>query len=170
MALTATMSGTEKVREHIAQLPANMRNLAVRKALSKAGGIFKRDAQFLAPKETGILKQSLAVKAKVPLDESKTPYVIIGAQRRRKTAVEQRKNGKFKKVAKKTLGLLPSGAFTKYRTPTRYLHVVERHTGFMLRAQNANEQNASAAVESKLAQIVREYKAGVKAPEDTADG
>lgn len=166
------MSGTSTVRENIAMLPKNMRNLSVRKALSKAGGIFKKDAKFLAPKETGVLKNSLAVKAKVPRDENKPAYVIVGAARGKKTAVEIRgkRVRKVKKVAKKTLALLPAGAFQKFRTPTRYLHLAEAHYGFMLRAQNCNEQAAMRAVEEKIAKEVREYKAGVKAPEDTADG
>jgi len=180
MSTRTYMTGQSTVRKHLAELPPNMRNLAARKALSKAGGIFKRGAQALAPVDTKLLKQSLAVKTKVPRDEAKPAYTMVGAQRGRRAAIERRPQARRqklsalrksanRKVSAKTLKLLPGGAF-KYRTPTRYLHLAEKHHGFMSRAYNAHQSEAVAAIESKLAEIVKDYNASVKAPKDNGDG
>lgn len=161
--LKARLSGFKGAVQSIRHLPAAVQNRGVRIALSAGGGEFKRAMQARAPRETGLLKRSIGVKVGVPKDVRKA-WVKVGAKRGFKQPVARNKKGKLKAVSKEVQKLLPESKYTKYRNPTRYLHLAEGGTKyakalrFMSAATVVAQGRAKDKIVAKLRAVVLSYK------------
>jgi HK97 gp10 family phage protein len=101
-------------------------------AMSAAGGVMKDAAKPRMPKETGLLRQAISVKAHVPKKENRPAYALIGTSNKVVGAVAQiggrtrtLTNARFKKLNATNMGAI---YFGRMRRPSRYLHLVEKGT------------------------------------------
>lgn len=99
MQVALKLFGTDQAYMALQAMPARVRFLHVRKALSKAGGIIRDSARTFVRKATGLLAKSLSVKPPVIPDSSynkahhgRPAYVIVGPKR---------KAGRFLRINKK---------------------------------------------------------------------
>lgn len=97
-------------------------------AMSAAGGVMKDAAKPRMPKETGILRRAIIVKAHVPKRGDKPAYAVVGANNKvvgAFTTVRGRAriltNARYLKSGNPT-------NFGRLRRPGRYLHLVEKGT------------------------------------------
>lgn len=102
-----------------------------RNAVSAAGGVIRRAVEAKAPVESGTLKKNIRVRV-AKAKKTRNYYAVIGARRK----VRQRNSpltkqavrfsgGRAKAItSKQAQKLHPSQV--RYRSPSRYLHLVER--------------------------------------------
>ena len=127
------VEGVLKALRNFEQLPAKMQFKQLRIALNAAGGVIRDRAKAIAPRDSGLLRRSLDVKAKIPNESfnpkhwGKPEYVVIGANRRFSGAVTATSSGKTRVLA--TRKSIVKAAFNRAtivrRRPSRYIHLVE---------------------------------------------
>lgn len=172
MKLVVSVVGLGRTIAELKQFGNGFQRLQTRKALAAAGGVIRDEAVKRAPVQTGTLKKNITVKTKVPRDPTKA-YALVGAKRGVKVAVTT-KNGAPQVVArfrtkkdgtiavsgqKKLDKLQASGKQVKYRVPSRYLHLAEKHKRFMAASVAAKGQAAGQAAIDKLNQGVNDEAA-----------
>lgn len=69
------MRGVRDIQRTIERLAPELRKAAYKAVISAGARVVLREAKARAPKDTGILKRSLGIKAKV---YGSTPYAVIG--------------------------------------------------------------------------------------------
>lgn len=151
------VTGVAEALSAYRELPRRVGLKHLRIGLNAAGGVMRDGAKARARKQTGLLKQSLAVKVKIPAasynaaHHNKPAYAIIGAKRNFSRQVMVNKRGAIRSVtAKRAEKLKATGVQLKTRRPARYAHLVERVESFInatyLQLQNA----AIAKMQAKL--------------------
>jgi HK97 gp10 family phage protein len=123
--------GTAELQAAFAGLPDRIKKKAMRRGMTKAGRILAQEAKQRAPRETGLLQQSMGSRVYVtraggyaaavgPRTGFRRPVVKIRRGRRA---------GSFRKATKREIA---AGGFGKgdYRDPAKYGHLVEK--GFRL--------------------------------------
>jgi hypothetical protein len=151
------VTGVTEAMNAYKDLPRRVAMKHLRIALNAAGGVMRDAAKARARKQTGLLKQSLAVKVKIPAasynaaHHNKPAYAVIGAKRNFSRQVMVNKRGAVRSVtAKRAEKLKASGVRLTTRRPSRYAHLVERVDSFI----NASaRQSQSAAVEKMKAKL-----------------
>lgn len=145
-----------------------------RNALSAAGGVVKPEAAKRAPRDTGTLSKNLIVKTKLRMDDN-GGYSIVGARRGVKVAVTQKKGGKvlatFRKKKDGTIAVtggkrldkaVAKGVKPVYRSPSRYLHLVNQGTKRGTRATHFMQSAAAAKQAEALARAMAKVKQGLE--------
>jgi hypothetical protein len=129
------VEGAKHAIEAFADLPARMQFKHIRIALNAAGGVIRDRAAQIVPRESGLLRRSLAVKVKIPNASfnqkhwGKPEYAVIGARRRFTQAVTFNKSGKARSISREGVFTAAfKGRTVKRRKPSRYLHLVEKGT------------------------------------------
>ena len=135
MAVTAIkLHGVKEALHAFGEMPRRLRHRHLRIALNAGGGILKRTAQSYAPKEVGLLRQSIGVKVKIPdasfntKHHGRPAYVVIGPRRGFSRGVFNNKRGRTRTLtdAKSTQKqFLLAGGKATIRNPSRYAHLVE---------------------------------------------
>lgn len=153
------LTGVREALHNMRELPRGVQIRQLRIALNAAGGILKRYAAASAPKETGLLKQSIVVKVIIPDASKNTAHhgkparVIIGPSRKVKRPVHRGAKGLRAITEKRAANLRHQGkAVDKYRKPSRYAHLAHRKTPYLTTAVNI----AGAAAMHKASQKLRE--------------
>lgn len=138
-----------KLMRNLQTLPRKVMFKHVRIGMMAWGGVVKRKMQELAPKETGLLRRSIIVKARIPdasynvKHHGKPAYAIVGPRRDLVRAVALTPKGFRSKSAAGIAKAHAAGKRVVIRRPSRYAHLVDRGTrkgvkatGFIRRAQN----------------------------------
>lgn len=138
-----------QLMHNLQTLPKAMQTKHLRIAMNAWGGEVKRKMQDLAPRETGLLRRSITVKAKIPdasfnaQHHGRPAYAIVGPKRRLVQAVARTPKGFRQKSAAGIAKAHLAGKVVQIRRPSRYAHLVDRGTrkgvratGFVRRAQN----------------------------------
>jgi HK97 gp10 family phage protein len=166
MALKVSITGVEAAKHAVDQLPTRLRRRAIKFALRDAGKVMLRATKAHVPRETGLLNRSLGIKTAVPTNPKKPAWVKVGARRGFKLPVERNKRGRLRALTKKLAAALPESTQTRFRNPTRYLHLVERGTKngvkgqrFLERAAVTSRAQVTSAINDKLRAAVRAYRA-----------
>lgn len=125
----------------IRELPERVQRVVIKRGLSAAGGILKTEAVKRVPQDSSTLKKNLIVKTSLTRDK-KRAYSVVGSRRRVKVAIGE-KNAKgeigvvatFRKKKDGTTAVtgkkrfekaIAAGRSLKYRSPSRYIHLVEK--------------------------------------------
>lgn len=135
-----------------ADLPRTLQNRHMRIAINAAGGVIRDAAAANVPRETGLLRKSLKVKARVPNAShdvrhwGKPAYAVVGPARKvvgLATTVRGVTRGGIKRAIKAQSGI---GA-VRIRRASRYAHLVERGTKpHRITAKNARVLSDGAGV------------------------
>lgn len=147
------VAGVPQALAAFRELPRRVGIKHLRIGLNAAGGLIRDRARALAPKESGLLKRSLAVKVKIPAasynsaHHSKPAYAIIGPKRNFVRAVAKTSKGFRTKGAAGIAKAHLSGKTVTLRRPSRYAHLAEKHQSFI----NAAERQVASAAVSKMA-------------------
>lgn len=152
-----------QLMHNLQTLPKKMRTKHLRIAMNAWGGVVKRKMQDLAPKETGLLRQSITVKVRIPdasfneKHHGKPAYGLVGPSRRLVRAVARTSKGFRSKSAAGIAKAHLAGRVVQVRRPSRYAHLVDRGTrkgvratGFIRRAQNYGAGVGMQALFNKL--------------------
>lgn len=145
MTLAIKVFGVQDCLEAFKDLPRTVRNKHMKIALNAAGGVIRDSMAGFAPKETGLLRKSLKVKATVPdashnpLHHGKPAYAVVGPARRVASAVTTSGKGSLRTVGRNAAFIAAfKGKTVTRRRPSRYSHLVERGTrAHVIRAKNA---------------------------------
>ncbi len=134
--LEIDMGSYRQLMHNLSELPRRVGLKVFRIALNAWGGVVRDVAKSMARKETGLLKKSLIVKAKIPdasynvKHHGKPAYVIVGPSRHVVGPVVIGAGGRanlltIRKATKFVLG----GGKVLTRRPSRYAHLIERGHG-----------------------------------------
>ncbi len=119
--------GSEELQAAFAELPRRLRQQGLRRAMMRAGRILARDAKALAPRETGLLRQSMGSRVYVTRAGGYAAAVgpRVGFRRPVVKKMRGKNRGKFRKATKREVA---AGGFGKgdYRDPAKYGHLVEK--------------------------------------------
>lgn len=126
----------------IRELPERVQRVVIKRGLSAAGGILKKEAAKRVPKDTATLEKNLTVKTSLTRDK-KRAYSVVGGKRRVKFAIGEKnkkgdigviaswtkkKDGSIKVTGQKKFDkAITANKQLKYRSPSRYIHLVEKH-------------------------------------------
>jgi len=127
------MSGfTVSMKMEIKQLEAALKDVkkrakkAIRTGVTKAGRILRREIKGRLPKETGLMRKSLAMTVRTY--QSGTVVAVVGIRKDAKQQVTLKKVFRFKGL-KRVLIREPKTKQMQ-RNPAKYLHLIELgHTG-----------------------------------------
>lgn len=157
---TITITGTEQLAAEFAALPLKLQKKALRRGVTKAGRRVIKAAKAEAPKETGLLRQSLGSRVYTFKDKSGVG-VVVGVRKGFKKPVVQiakgNRRGQFRKARK-------TETSDQYRDPSKYLHLVvlgtknSRPNNFLLRAANQTTSESIRTIQAECqSQISQEY-------------
>lgn len=157
MPTTIKLVGVDQAIANLGNLPRKVAFKHLRVALSAAGGQIKDTLKLLAPVETRTLKNSFAVKTKIPdaswdvKHHGKPAYVVIGAKRGSAKLVTNWK-GRVITATKKTLERARAFRIkARWRKPSRYSHLAEKKHGFHANAARIVGPRAADKAAKKLA-------------------
>lgn len=157
------------------EFPRGIRRKWTRIALSAAGGVLRDAAKRLVPQETRLLERSLAVKVKVPRDANRPAYALVGAKRgvRRPVFASAKRFGAVSRKRLRTIGearaqkLLARGERIRYRSPARYIHLVENphllRGGGMTEGSRFLSRTLATAGQAAEAKAISKIREGVQA-------
>jgi len=136
MAGSITIIGEPELRRKFREMPLRLQRKGLRRGVTKAARVTRKAAKDEAPKETGLLGQSLGYRVFTFRDKSGVG-AVVGVRKGFRKAVVKRDRGKrrgsFRKARK-------SEESSTYRNPAKYLHLVLLGTehsepnNFLLRA------------------------------------
>ena len=137
MAGEVTLLGGAELIRKFGELPGKLQRKALRRGVTKAARRTVKQAKQEAPRETGLLRQSLGQRTYTLRDKSGVGAVVgvrKGTNKRSsKVGVVRSKRGGFRKARK-------GESATSYRNPEKYLHLVllgtehSKPNNFLLRA------------------------------------
>lgn len=131
-ALHIELKGVREAQRALDRFGRAVRRKHTRIALAAAGGTIRDEARRTAPRETGLLRRSLAVKPGT--NKKGDAYTVVGASRKVIEWIEpsrrlyRKQRIKMRLVSKKMLSLLPMSSKMTRRKPSKYLHLVEGGT------------------------------------------
>jgi hypothetical protein len=125
----------------VRELPERVQRVVIKRGLSASGGILKKEAVKRVPKDSATLEKNLIVKTSLTRDK-KRAYSVVGSRRKVKVAIgEKNAKGDIGVVAtfrtkkdgtvaasgqKRFDKAVAAGKSLKYRSPSRYIHLVEK--------------------------------------------
>jgi hypothetical protein len=170
MSLTVTLEGVPEAIAALDKFSLGIQRKQTRIALSAAGGVIKQEVIKRVPVRFGILKKYQIVKTALSKDKN-IAYTIVGAKRRVKVAVSEKKNGELGVIAtfqrkkdgalkvsgeKRLVKAETSGKSVAYQVPSRYSHLAERKTKYLAKSLASAQYRAAEAAIRKLKQGVEE--------------
>ena len=160
---TATIKviGIPQTLFSLQSLTPELRRKHLKIAMSAAGGVMKDVAKPRMPKETGLLRRAIVVKAHVPKKPNKPAYAVVGANNKVIGAVTTFRgkariltNARYRKSSDPT-------NFGRLRRPGRYLHLVDKGTK-RSRAARVLETTAVMMRPAAEAAAVRKLRQGIQ--------
>lgn len=136
--ITVELVGVKEAVKSLNGFSKAIRYRVTRDAVNKGAGILRDGVRRNVPTETKLLKNNLVVRTFVPKNDSGV-YCKIGARRKIKKAVYVTAKGKTRTMGgKRTAAAMEAGQKLVYRSPSRYLHLVEHGTkNHFVTAKNA---------------------------------
>lgn len=123
--ITVSIDGLQEALKGLDGWNKAVRYRVTRDAVNAGAGVLRDGARRNVATETKLLKNNLVVKTFVPRDDSGI-YCKVGARRKVKKAVRVTPKGITRTLGKKGLATaMEGGAKLRYRSPTRYAHLVE---------------------------------------------
>lgn len=162
-------SGTYRQLMHNLQIfPRKVMFKHLRIALNAWGGVVRDRMRSLAPKESGLLRQSLSVKVKIPdasyntAHHGKPGYVVVGPKRGLVRAVTRTKKGFRQKSAKGIAKAHEKGLSVQIRRPSRYAHLLERGTSRGVRAVPFVRRSQNYGATTGMDKLFNKLRDGIK--------
>lgn len=133
MTLALRVFGVKELQASFGEIPRVVGGSNMRKAMNAGGGVIRDAAAIRVPIGSGLARDSLKVKVRVP-DESfnakhhgRPAYAVVGAARRINGRVAPNSAGQMRRITtRKAIRLSFGGSGYTTRRPSRYFHLLER--------------------------------------------
>lgn len=132
------LDGADVLKRTLSRLPDKLQREALRRAMRKVGRQIARDAKAKAPRETGLLKRSYGFAVRTHRDKTGV-YVIVGPRKGYRRAVAVGGKGRRRRLRAAKKGVTG----TRYRNPTKYAHLAEKHQPHLKPAFEAGKRLAT---------------------------